>query len=443
VIRRVRRYRGLAAATVLLVAVGVGTGTPTLLLAGIVPLAFVVQGALSTLQPLDGRVRVEREVRPETPLPGQPVEVTLTVTNVGDSVLPDLRVRDGVPEELAVRDGSPSAGAALRSGEAVTARYTLTANRGRYAFRPVQLRAGSVSGTVVAETTREADGPDAFECRVDADDVPLRRRTTSFAGALATDTGGAGVEFHATRDYRAGDPVSRINWRRYAKTGDLSTVEYREQRAARVAVLVDGRDSAHVAAGASLPTGATLCAYAATLAVQVLGDEGHHVGVGALGTADPITDRRPAWVPPDDDGFAAHAAAVCNAAATGDDEGVTGAASATTTPEPTVTADGGRDADLHRLLGHLSPSTQVILCTPALDDRASATVEAIRTYGHATTVLSPSVTPDSVGGRVLALERAVRLDRMRGVGATVVDWDRDERLPVALTRTLRMGGDGA
>jgi uncharacterized protein (DUF58 family) len=50
------------------------------------------------------------------------------------------------------------------------------------------------------------------------------------------------------------------------------------------------------------------------------------------------------------------------------------------------------------------------------------------------------VTPESVGGRVLALERAVRLDRMRGVGATVVDWDRDERLPVALARTLRTGG---
>jgi uncharacterized repeat protein (TIGR01451 family) len=443
VIRRVRRYRGLAAATVLLVAVGVGTGTPTLLLAGIVPLAFVVQGALSTLQPLDGRVRVEREVRPETPLPGQPVEVTLTVTNAGESVLPDLRVRDGVPEELAVRDGSPSAGAALRSGESVTARYTLTANRGRYAFRPVRMRAGSVSGTVVAETTREADGPDAFECRIDADDVPLRRRTTAFSGSLATDTGGAGVEFHATRDYRAGDPVSRINWRRYAKTGELSTVEYREQRAARVAVLVDGRDPTHVAAGPSLPTGATLCAYAATLAVRVLGDEGHHVGVGAFGPADPITGRRPAWVPPGSDGFAAHAAAVCNAAATGDDEGVT-ASSATATPRATATAtpDGGRDAELHRLLGHLHPSTQVILCTPALDDWAASTVETIRTHGHETTVLSPSVAPGSVGGRVLALERAVRLDRMRGVGATVVDWDRDERLPVALARTLRTGGSG-
>jgi len=437
--RRVRRYQGLAAAAVLLVSIGVATGTPTLLLAGIVPLAFVVQGALSTLQPLDGRVRVEREVRPETPLPGQPVEVTLTVTNVGESVLPDLRVHDGVPEELAVREGSASAGAALRPGESVTTAYTLTANRGRYAFRPVRMRASSVSGTVVAETTREADGPDAFECRIDAEDVPLRRRTTAFSGSLATDTGGVGVEFHATRDYRAGDPVSRINWRRYAKTGELSTVEYREQRAARVAVLIDGRDPNHVAAADSLPTGATLCAYAGTLAVRVLRDEGHHVGVGALGPADPITGRRPAWVPPDADGFAVHAAAVCNAAATGTEEAVT--APATPAARAHAAADGGHtDGELHRLLGHLPATAQVILCTPALDDAVASTVETMRTHGHETTVLSPAVTPASVGGRVLALERAVRLDRMRGVGATVVDWDREERLPTALARALRAGG---
>jgi uncharacterized protein (DUF58 family) len=432
VTRRVRRYGGLAAAAVLLVAVGVASGTPTLLLASVVLLAFVVHGALSTLAPLDDRVRVERELRPEAPLPGQPVEVTLTATNVGDSVLPDLRVRDGVPEELSVREGSSSVGAALRPGESATATYTLTANRGRYAFRPVRIRASTVSGTVVDETTRDAEGADEFECRIDAADVPLRRRTSAFSGSLATDTGGVGVEFHATRDYRAGDPVNRINWRRYAKTGELSTVEYREQRAARVAVLIDARGPNHVAGATSLPTGATLCAYAATLAIRVLRDEGHHVGVGALGTTDPLTDRRPAWVPPDADAFAAHAAAVCNAAATGPGESVTATAAAR--------ADGA-GADCRRLLAGLPATAQVIHCTPALDDAAASTVESIRAHGHETTVLSPSVTPDSVGGRVLALERAVRLDRMRGVGAAVVDWDREEELPVALSRVLRGGID--
>ncbi|MFB6195803.1 MAG: DUF58 domain-containing protein [Haloplanus sp.] len=435
-IERVHRYRGLTAAAIGLVAVGVGTGTPALLLAGVVPLAFVVQGALSSLRPLDDRIRVEREIRPETPLPGQPVEVTLRVTNAGDAAIPDLRVHDGVPAELAVSEGDPRAGAALRSGETLTARYTLTANRGAYEFRPVRLRARNVTGTAVAETTRAADGADGFECRVAAEDVPLHRQTSAFSGSLATDTGGVGVEFHATREYRAGDPVNRINWRRYAKTGDLSTVEYREQRATQVAVLIDGRESAHVAAAPSLPTGATLCAYAATLAVDVLGDEGHHVGVGALGCESPITGRRPAWVPPGADGFAAHVAAVCNAAATGPD----GDDAVTTTP---AVADGGGRSrgDVHaetdRLLAQVPAAAQVLFCTPVLDDEVVRVAESIRTRGHELTVLSPSVTASSVGGRVLALERGVRLDRLRRLGVTVIDWDRDERLPTALARALR------
>ncbi|GAB6860654.1 DUF58 domain-containing protein [Haloplanus litoreus] len=425
--RRIHRYRGLVGATVGLVAAGVAAGRPTLLLAALVPLAFVVQGAVSSLSSLDGRVRVEREIRPETPLPGQPVEVTLRVTNVGESVMPDLRVLDGVPRELEVSGGDARAGDALRSGETLTATYTLTANRGSYAFRPVTLRAGAVSGTVVTETAVEADGATEFDCRVTVEDMPLRRRTSTFTGSLSTDTGGVGVEFHATRDYRRGDPVNRINWRRYAKTGELSTVEYREQRAARVAVLIDGRDPAHVAAGTSLPTGATLSAYAATLAVGVLRDDGHHVGVGALGPEHPITGGRPAWVPPDVEGFPAQAAAVCNAAATGPDDAV---------PADAVLADGG-DAALDRLLGHLPETAQVLLCTPAVDDAMPAAVESIRARGHETTVLAPDVTGGSVGGRVVALERSVRLDRMRRLGATVVDWNRDERLPLALARTLR------
>lgn len=438
-IRRVSRYRGLAAATALLVAVGVGTGTPTLLLAGVVPMAFVVYGALSSATPLDDRVEIERAIRPETPLPGQPVEVTLTVRNVSESAIPDLRVHDGVPEELAVTGGAARAGTALRPDETATVEYTLTANRGRYAFDPVRLRAASVSGTAVAEMTREAAGVGAFECRVSAEDVPLHRQTTTFTGALATDTGGAGVEFHATRDYRAGDPVSRINWRRYAKVGELSTVEYREQRAANVVVVVDGRAPSHAAPGPSLPTGATLCAYAATLAVGVLRDDGHHVGVGAVGVTDPLTDRQPAWVPSGADGFPAHVAAVCNAAATGGE--ARGDESSAPVSAPTALADGGAStAGLRRLLGHLPATAQVLFCTPALDDAVPSMVESIRAHGHRTVVLSPSVTPATVGGRVLGLERAVRLDQTRQVGATVVDWDREEQLPTALARTLRAGG---
>ena len=451
---RVRRYRSLLSLAIILLAAGFATGSSSLVLASLIPLLFVLQGALGTAPTVDDRVRAERELRPETPLPGEPIEVTLTVENVGDTTIPDLRFVDGVPSELGVTEGTPRGAGPLRPGETISGTYTLIANRGAYEFGDVVVRARNLSGARLTDTTVRASGTGAFESLVSLEDIPIDEETTSYTGPLATDSGGPGVEFHATREYQAGDPVRRINWNRYAKTGELSTIEYREQRAAHVTVVIDSREPAHAAARSSLPTGATLCAYAATLAVEVCSDMGHHVSVAALGTADPVTGGRPpAWASVEENAsFAPRAVAICNESATGTD-----ATPATGTA--TLAADGGRhDRDpstavgrfassdtgnltreRERLRAHIPTGAQVLLCTPALDDGMVDLVETLVAENHEMTVLSPQVTGDSVGGRVAALDRAARLHRFRALGGTVVDWDRDERLPSALSRTLATG----
>jgi uncharacterized protein (DUF58 family) len=420
-------------------------------LASLIPLLFLLQGALAREPTVEG-VRAERELRPETPLPGEPIEVTLTVENVGDTTIPDLRFVDGVPAELGVADGTPRGAGPLRPGETLSTTYILTANRGAYAFDDVVVRARNVSGARMMDTTVRASGANAFESLVSIEDIPINEETTPYSGPLATDSGGPGLEFHATREYQAGDPVRRINWNRYAKTGELSTIEYREQRAANVTVVIDSREPAHAAARSSLPTGATLCAYAATLAVEVLSDMGHQVSVAALGTADPVTGARtPAWASVEENAsFAPRAAAICNESATGSDE-------TTTTGTATLTADGGRRdrptapdrfgsddtgipaREQERLRAHIPTGAQVLLCTPALDDGIVDLVETLVAENHEMTVLSPQVTADSVGGRAAALERATRLHRLRVLGGTVVDWDRNERLPSVLSRTVTTG----
>lgn len=427
---RIYRYRSLLALTALLTAVGIGTGSHELLLAGIVPLLFVLQGTIATGDPLEERVRIERDLRPETPLPGQPVEVTLSIENVGESTIPDLRVVDGVPAELGVAEGDPRTSGFLRAGQTMILTYALIANRGTYEFDAVELRARNTSGTVVVDSTTESTGHTTFECRVAAEDVPIARQTMTFTGPLATETGGPGIEFHATREYRAGDPTKRINWNRYAKTGELSTVEYREQRAARVAIVIDSRTSAHVSAQPSLPTGATLCSYAATLTLGVLLDDGHSVAVAGLGVQDPNRSGAPlAWASVDEGAaFPNRAAAICNATATGPGDAVTEAS--------TLSTDGGM-TDHRRLLSRLSDDAQVLFCTPALDDEVVELAESIRAQGHELTVLSPQVSGSDIGGRITDLHRAHRLLEMRTLGAAVVDWERDEQLPIALARTLR------
>ncbi|MFW6320725.1 MAG: DUF58 domain-containing protein [Halohasta sp.] len=447
------RYRIMRAYALVLVAAGVATATLTLVLAAAVPLAFVLYAALSGSPTIDGVVRVERELSPETPLPGQPVEVTLTVTNTGETAIPDLRFVDGVPDELGVTEGSPRGGGAVSGGGELSVTYTLAADRGSYTFDDVIVRARNLDGTRVESGRIEANGESAFECRVAVDDIPVQQ-TTSYAGQLATNSGGPGIEFYATREYRPEDPVKRIDWRQYAKTDELATVEFREQHAAHVAVLTDSRPPTHAAADPTAPTGATLSAYAATIALEVLIDEGHHVSLGALGIADPQTGTGPpAWVSSEvGTAFTSHATAVCNAAATtatadsddGDDSDTTGAESTEGSPtDPhgeaasSAMADGG--SQWQRLRSLVPAGAQVLLCTPATDEPIVDLVESLRGDGHEVTVLSPQTAPETVGGRTVAVERAVRLDRLRFLGATVVDWDRTERLPVALARLLDAG----
>ena len=431
----------------ILVAAGIATTTVSLILAAVVPLVFVLQGAVARSPPVESAVRIRREITPETPLPGQPVEVTLTIENTGETAIADLRFVDGVPDELGVTDGSPRGGRALATGGRLTQTYTLAADRGTYAFDDVTVRGRNATGTRLVDATVPATGTTEFECRVTVEDIPVQQ-TTAYAGQLATNTGGAGIEFFATREYRPGDPVKRIDWKQYAKTGELATVDFREQHAAHIVVLIDSRPPAHTAADQTAPTGATLSAYAATLALDVLVDEGHHVSLGALGIADPTTDTDPpAWVSSDEGtSFVSHATAVCNAAATtasapdkfdNGDEPDTSAAQPSATTQPSSVADGG--VDWHRVRSLVPTSAEVVLCTPGTDDRIVDLVESLRGDGHDVTMLSPQTTPETVGGRTVALERAVRLDRARLLGATVIDWNDNEQLPVALARALKTG----
>jgi hypothetical protein len=57
--------------------------------------------------------------------PGSELEVEVTVTNEGDTWLPDLRLIDGVPAMLTVVDGTARHATALRPGETATLEYAV------------------------------------------------------------------------------------------------------------------------------------------------------------------------------------------------------------------------------------------------------------------------------------------------------------------------------
>ena len=249
--RRTRRWVGVVGAAMLAVGVGIfatleGTG-PSLVVASAAVVGAAGYAVTATAPEVS--LAVERRVDDDQPDPGEDVEVTVTVEHTGESWLADLRVVDGVPDGLRVVEGSPRYATALRPGESVRFSYVVEATRGDHAFDPLRAVARDASGATERERPVEATGATTIECVPDLDaavSVPVFAQAARRTGRVRTDTGGEGVEFHSVREYRRGDPLSRVDWNRVATAGEFATLQFNEERAATVVVVVDARRPAYV-----------------------------------------------------------------------------------------------------------------------------------------------------------------------------------------------------
>ncbi|WP_255197383.1 DUF58 domain-containing protein [Halorarius litoreus] len=410
--RETSRWVGVGAVALVAAALGIAVAQPALLLAGGVGVVFVAYAAVAA--PPTGALELVRELDRTDAAPGDLVTVTVRVRNVGDSTLPDVRLVDGVPPGLNVVEGSPRLGTALRPGKHATLRYTVEATRGAHEFDPATVLLRGFSGAIERETTVETSEPTQLTCVPTLSTgvpIPLRAQTTQYTGRVATDTGGAGTEFHAVRDYRPGDPISRIDWRRAARTGEFATVEYRQEQAATVQLVVDTREAAHVGSedGASAIERSVAAAGEAFTSLLATGDQ---VGLVAYGPTD-------AFLQP----------------GAGDEHRARARHLLATDPAFAATpADRPFYASirLDRLRRRLSPETQVVLFSPMTDEYILSVARRLDAYGHRVTVISPNPCDSGSPGRALArAERDLRLSNLRGAGIRVVDWG-EESLATAI-----------
>ncbi|WP_227133612.1 DUF58 domain-containing protein [Halorubellus salinus] len=415
---RTGRYRGALAVAALVAAVGALANTPVLLLAAVV-VAVVPAFGRATTAPTP-EVDVDRVVHPPDPAPGETVTVELAARNAGDARLPDVRVVDAPPDGVDVVDGSRALAAALAPGETATMRYDVAVPAGEHAFDDPLLAVHDATGSVatagraaVDETTVAPTAP-----LPDADAVSVAPPASGRPGRRPSDDAGDGIAFDSLREYRRGDPAARVDWRRYARTGDLATVRYRERRAPTVVLVVDARQRAHLAPGGAheaAGVGESAIRRGVDAARLVAGGfDLAHVGVVALAPGYPTLDP----------GVGREHAHRVRAFL----DGVPGVATA---PEP-LDADGRELAEALR--ARLPRGAQVCLCTPACDDAITDAATRMAAAGHDVGVCSPDPTARTdAGGRLAALERRARLRDLRRRGLAVVDWG-DEPLATALDR---------
>jgi len=369
-------------------------------------------------------VELDREVSERSPRPSEDVEVTMTVKNYGEDAIADLRIVDGVPEQLAVVDGSPRHGTSLGPLETVSFSYTIRTQRGAHEFEPTTLVAKSMSGT--AETHEKRNLPMTITCDTYVEDVPLSQLTTSMPGHIDTNASGEGIEFHSTREYRPSDPMSRIDWKRFARTQELTTVNFRESRAASVLLLVDARSKACITRRSGEPNAIDLSGYAAERMTAALVRQNDRVGFALYGPQD-------LFIAPNG----------------GREQVARVRAELEKVQTPRMTTSGSglfgtghdehlRDSRFKRIRKRLSSETQVIFLSPLADDMAVSIAKRFDAHGHAVTIVSPDMTGiDTPGGTVSGLARAERLNEVRRSGLRVIDWSPDEPLAAAVSKHTR------
>jgi len=408
-------WTGVSIVALVSIGVGILVEQPSILLAGTVGIAYAAYARSSALPPAG--VSISRTLSDDRPEPGEEVEVTVTITNDGEQAVADLRLVDGVPESLAVTDNSPRIGTALRAGESRSYTYSVTARRGVHTFGPATLIARDLAAAT--EQERELYTETTLTCipplRAIPEPVPLRAQATREVGHIETATSGDGVEFYATREYRPGDPMSRIDWNRRARTGELTTVEFRNERSASVVIVVDTREEAYVSPDPDAEHALDRAVDAAGQLFVTLADSGDRVGIAALGDNS-------CWLAP----------------GSGVEHRDTARELLATHPAFSPVPRETRSVVVrHRnhLRKRLSAGTQVIVLTTLCDEFGGQFARRLEEHGYPVTVISLDPTANrTTAQRFAQVARRLRLTTLRSNGIPVIDWAWDDSITATLAR---------
>lgn len=423
IVRRTDRWQGASALALVVGAAGMLLRRPTVLLTSVIGVGLAAYAQAATPPPAD--LETERTVSDAHPSIGSDVQVTVTVRNVGETLLPNCTLVDGVPSGLVVTNGSPRHGTALRPGKTTTFSYTLSAARGEHTFDPVAVIARDFSGSVERLTRVQTSTETTITCVPQLEPleaIQLRHHAKRFGGRLKTDTVGSGVEFSAIREYQPGDPRSRINWNQLAKRGELSTLQFREERTATVVLVVDARNEAYLAPEPNERSAVDRSVESAGRVFATLLTENIDVGLSALSSGS-----QTCWLAPGSGN--AHQEQARQMLAT--HPALTG------TRSMRSDSDDGDSNSWKHLRGRLPADAQVFIHTPLCDDDIMNIIEQLEVLGHAPTVISPDPTGLNSPGQQLAhIERTLRITKLRSSGIPVTDWmDKgDDSLLRAITR---------
>ena len=414
-----RKAAILGAGGVSLVLVGMMMSNFQMMVFGVAFLGFLAVNSWITGH---GDIQVVRTLSADNLYKGDDLYVELEITNPSWRRTQQLEIYDNVPHEMKLRSGLNYMRVNLGPGETTRVRYVLRCPlRGHYSIGPISIRYRD-SFNLFSQEMYVDHRSDliVFPQVREIEEALVRSRTPKmYTGATTLRTPGPGTEFFSLREYVPGDPFKIINWKAFARTGQLIVNEKCRDAVTDVFILVDSRDISRIGTVLKNPLEVGTVA-AASLASYFIKRRDS--------VALAVYDDRLSFLPPDT-GVKQYFKILSSLA---------GVAPKGAMPLQAVT---------NALSSRFSRGSPVFIISALEGD--GTTIPAVRDLagrGHEVIILSPSsVDFERLVSRiprtsyeVLKLERQNRLTALAGFGARVIDWMPDVELSQALLQ-VKMG----
>lgn len=361
------------------------------------------------------KLRASRRIAPTRLQEGETLTVRIEVKNTSAYAL-EVYAWDEVPTGLEVLEGKWFDTAVIPPGEALILSYQARSARGVHRFLRVHVEIREPWGLAPIQVDLPCPGQALAVPRIERG-LSLEagaRRALPIPGTARSRRGGLGVEFYGVREFRAGDMPRKLAWKAMARREEPVVVEFTEERATEIAVILDTRRRAYRANSALFDHAVRA---AAGLAYHFL-RQGHRVGLLQYGT---ILD----WVFP---GYGRrHAERILQELARA---------------QP---GDSEVFAELAHLPTRLFPSGSLLVLISPLILGDEETLGRLVARGYKVWVIMPEMGGGRAGPgeeelaqRIWHLERLVLVRRVHRSGAVVLAWPVERPLGVVLRRARRV-----
>nr|AIE99359.1 hypothetical conserved protein (some members containing a von Willebrand factor type A (vWA) domain) [uncultured marine group II/III euryarchaeote KM3_109_G01] len=382
----------------------------------IVGLAFIAFLAVNSWVSGHGDLEITRTLSADNLYKGDDLYIELSITNNSGRRTQQLEVFDNVPHEMKLRSGLNYMRVNLGPGETTRIRYVLRCPlRGHYSVGPVSVRFRNTFNLYSQEMFIDHRSDLIVFPQVrDVEEAMVRSRTPKmYTGATTLRSPGPGTEFFSLREYVPGDPFKIINWKAFARTGELMVNQKCRDAVTDVFILLDSRDISRIGTVLKNPLEMGTIAAASLASYFVKRRD-------AVALA--VFDDKLSYLPADggDKQYFKILSSLAGVAPRGN--------------MPLQAATNALSSRFSR------GSPVFIISSLEGDGTVPHAIRDLSGRGHDVTVLSPSsIDYERLVSRiprmsyeVMKLERQNRLTALAGFGARVIDWMPDVELSQAL-----------